>query len=199
MQTATNTVPEKLAPAAKRTKHVDHQDELSRVLPTRARRALLSAYREELEEPAYDAITALVEHGRTFGARERATLRIGALAESFALRRQLLADTLTSSDVARILGTTRQTPIDRLQNGTLLALRDGGTWHFPVWQFDPMGPDGIVRGLAEVLAALDTNPFIKARWLQMPHAELNGQTPLDALRTGQAGRVIPLAARVEAF
>jgi hypothetical protein len=198
-----STADGKRAPAVKstpkRAKRSTHRDELCRVLPTHARRALLSAYHEELAEPTYDAITALVENGRTFSVKERATLRIGALAESFALRRQLLADTLTSSEVAQILGTTRQTPIDRLQNGTLLALRDGGTWHFPAWQFDPMGPDGIVQGLAEVLAALETSPFIKARWLQMPHPELNGKTPLEALRNGQAARVIPLAARVEAF
>jgi hypothetical protein len=184
---------------AKQTERSTHRDELYRVLPTHARRALLDAYRQELEEPQYDAITALVEDGRTFTAEERASLRIGALAESFAVRRQLLADTLTSSQVAHILGTTRQTPIDRLQNGTLLALRDGGTWHFPAWQFDPTGPDGLLPGLVEVLAALDTNPFITARWLQLPNADLDGQTPLEALRKGQSGCVIPLAARVEAF
>jgi hypothetical protein len=202
MQTTTSATQARRIPAAKRTpRRTDrssHEDELYRVLPARARRALLSAYRQELVEPQYDSITALVENGRTFNARERAALRVGALAESFALRRQLLADTLTSSEVAHILGTTRQTPIDRLQNGTLLALRDGGTWHFPAWQFDATGPDGLVSGLAEVLDALDTSPFIKARWLQLPHPELGGQTPLEALRKRQAARVIPLAARVEA-
>jgi excisionase family DNA binding protein len=184
---------------AKRAGRATRRDELSRVLPAHARRALLHAYRQELAAPHYDAITALIENGRTFSAEERATLRLGALAESFALRRQLLADTLTSSEVAHILGTTRQTPLDRLQNGTLLALRDGGTWHFPAWQFDATGPDGLVPGLASVLDALQTSPFVKARWLQLPHPELGGQTPLEALRQGQVARVIPLAAQVEAF
>jgi excisionase family DNA binding protein len=197
MQAMPTTVTANAAP--KRTKRSLTRDELCRVLPAHARRTLLNAYKDELAQPGYDEITAVVENGRTFSPHERARLRVSALAESFSVRRQLLADTLTSSEVARILGTTRQTPLDRLHQGTLLALRDGGTWHFPAWQFDAAGPDGLVPGLAETLAALETSPFIQARWLQLPHPELDQQTPLEALRRGQAARVIPLAAQVEAF
>ncbi len=171
---------------------------LHKVLPADVRHALIRAYQDAYSEPADDAVTALVEGGRTFSAAERADLRVRALAQSFAIRREILADTLSSTQVAAILGTTRQTPLDRVRGNTLLALRDGGSWRFPAWQFDAGGPDGMVPGLVDVLHALQTGPFAKARWLRRPHPELDEQTPLGALQAGRLAEVLPLAARVGA-
>src|SRR4051812_10526818 len=46
-------------------------------------------------------------------------------------RRELLAGTKTASEVAALLGTSRQTPHDRLESGTLIAVYDRGAWRFP--------------------------------------------------------------------
>ena len=126
-----------------------------------------------------------------------AELEFQALQARFAMRRQLLAQCIGTSEVVSLLGLrNRQTPLDRLKAGTLLAIRDQGQWRFPLWQFDPDGPDGVIAGLPEVLAALPIADLIKARWLQRPQPLLDGQTPLQVLRDGQRDRVLTEARAV---
>ena len=120
-----------------------------------------------------------------------AKLEFEALEARFASRRDLLQHCIGTSDVVRLLALrNRQTPLDRLKAGTLLAIRDQGQWRFPLWQFDPDGPDGVIAGLPEVLAALSVADLVKARWLLRPQPLLDGQTPLLALRAGQLDRVL---------
>ena len=126
-----------------------------------------------------------------------AELEFRALQARFAMRRELLAQCIGSSEVVNLLGLrNRQTPLDRLKAKTLLAISDKGQWRFPLWQFDPDGPDGVVAGLPEVLAALSMPDLTKARWLQRPQALLDGQTPLQLLREGQVDRVLAEARSV---
>jgi excisionase family DNA binding protein len=149
-------------------------------------------------ESEADPLAEVLSGGRRFSREEQATLHAATLAKAFAYRRDLLRDSLSASDVARLLGTSRQTPLDRVHAGSLLALRDGNSWRFPAWQFDPQGPDGAVAGLTEVLRALDVSPFAQASWLTRPNDQLGGKTPLAALQAGDRDRVVQLAARVEA-
>lgn len=123
--------------------------------------------------------------GREYGRQERSALEMATLARSFKRRRELLEGSLTASQVADLLGTTRQTPHDRVKSDTLLAVLDRGARRFPVWQFDPEGPDGVVEGLPEVLRALHTSPLAKVSWFARLNQYLEGQTPLEALREGQ--------------
>ena len=126
-----------------------------------------------------------------------AELEFQALQARFSLRRQLLSQCIGSTEVVSLLGLrNRQTPLDRIKAGTLLAIRDQGQWRFPLWQFDPDGPDGVVAGLSDVLAALPVADLIKARWLQRPQPLLDGQTPLQLLREGQRDRVLAEARAV---
>jgi len=120
-----------------------------------------------------------------------ARLEFEALQARFASRRDLLQQCIGTNDVVLMLGLrNRQTPLDRLKARTLLAIREQGQWRFPLWQFDPDGPDGVIAGLPEVLAALPVADLSKARWLQRPQPLLDGQTPLQALRAGQLDRVL---------
>ena len=126
-----------------------------------------------------------------------AKLEFEALQARFARRRDLLQHCIGSNEVVRLLALrNRQTPLDRLKARTLLAIRDQGQWRFPLWQFDPDGPDGVIAGLPEVLAALPVADLIKARWLQRPQPRLDGKTPLQALRSGQLDRVLAEARSV---
>lgn len=126
-----------------------------------------------------------------------AQLEFEALRARFASRRDLLQHCIGTNDVVRLLGLrNRQTPLDRLKARTLLAIREQGQWRFPLWQFDADGPDGVIAGLPEVLAALPVADLIKARWLQRPQPLLDGQTPLQALRAGQFNRVLAEARAV---
>jgi hypothetical protein len=169
------------------------------VLPTDLRRAVVDALQARLDIPASDdPIIATLEPGWSCTPEQAAEIRLATLTRQFAERRRLLRDTISSTQVARLLDTTRQTPIDRLRQGTLLALRDGGSWRYPLWQFDPAGPDSVVDGLIEVLRQLEPNPFVQAAWLLEPQDQLGGDAPITALRRGQTERTIALAAQTGA-
>ena len=66
---------------------------------------------------------------------------------------------------------------DRLKADTLLGILDQGKWRFPLWQFAPDGPNGVIGGLAQVLQALQMSNLAKARWLQRPHPVFGGLPP----------------------
>jgi hypothetical protein len=126
-----------------------------------------------------------------------AQLEFEALRRRFALRRQLLAHTIGTAEVNELLATgSRQTVHDRLKAGTLLGILDQGKWRFPLWQFDPDGPNSVIDGLAQVLQALQVSNLAKARWLQKPHSDFGGATPLDLLRQGRLDDVLAEAFQV---
>lgn len=168
-------------------------------LDPQARQALLDAVRQagEAANTAASEDDPLITAWLGAPPLNPAELEFQALQARFALRRELLAQCIGTSEVVSLLGLrNRQTPLDRLKAGTLLAIRDQGQWWFPLWQFDPDGPDGVVAGLPEVLAALPVADPIKARWLQRPQPLLDGQTPLQLLREGQHDRVLAEARAV---
>lgn len=132
-------------------------------------------------------------------AQEEALARKQNLYARFELRHRLLRDALTVSEVAKLLGTTRQTPHDRCAAGTLLAVKDRGHWRFPVWQFDPEGPDGVLDGLTDALAALPRQtPIGRVLWFVTPKQQLQGRSPVEALRDGEVPAVVAEAQAVHA-
>ncbi len=87
--------------------------------------------------------------------------------------------------------------LDRLKANGLVAARDAGDWRFPPWQFDPMGPDGVVTGLPAILAALPSSGLQRIAWLSTPHPGL-GMAPIDALRKDMFEHVLSEAQAVGA-
>ena len=116
---------------------------------------------------------------------------------SFARREELLKDSLTAPEVAKLLHVSRQTPHDRVENGSLLAVLDRGALRFPEWQFDPDGPEGVVSGLPDVIRALPIPPLAKINWLVRSNPCLEGRRPIDALRRGDRERVLDTARGVD--
>jgi hypothetical protein len=89
-------------------------------------------------DSAIDALANAIT-GKSFSRQERIQLEMETLSKHFQSRRQLLESSLTAVQVAQLLGTSRQTPHDRVSSQTLLAIRDNGKLCFPFWQFDPAG------------------------------------------------------------
>ena len=147
---------------------------------------------EESPPPAVLTLTG----GRHWTAQERAGGELDLLQRSFRRRRELLAGALSTSQVAALLGTSRQTPHDRVAGGSLLAVRDRGGLRFPPWQFDPEGDDGVVPGLPETIRSLDVSPLAKMSWLTTPNPMLDGEVPLASLKAGHVERVVALARTV---
>ena len=113
------------------------------------------------------------------------------------MRRELLQQCISTTEVVSLLGLgNRQTPLERIRSRTLLAIRDQGKRRYPLWQFDPDEPDGVIAGLPDVLAALPVADLIKARWLQRPQPLLEGDSALQLLRQGQLDRVLVAARAV---
>lgn len=114
---------------------------------------------------------------------------------AFVQRRRLLADAITVSEASDLLGIGRQALHDRLKTSGLLAVKDRGKWRFPLWQFDPDGPDGIVQGLPETVRALrgPISDLGKVRWFLTPKDALDGEVPLTALREGRGDAVVRAA------
>jgi hypothetical protein len=131
---------------------------------------------------------------------ELARIRLLNLRHGFALRHQIINDTLSVQDVADLLNVGRQTPHDRVKAKTLLAIKDNGQWRFPTWQFDPTGPDGVIEGLPDVLRALRApmSQLARISWFVTPKAQLDGRAPVEAMQAGDVDEVITAAYAVGA-
>ncbi len=125
---------------------------------------------------------------------KQALLGFRSLLQFFEARRELLDDALTAPKAAELLGVSRQTPLNRVKDNTLLAVFDRGAYRFPVWQFDPQGEDGVLPGLPEVIDALEPQqPFAKVLWLRRPNPTLAGREPVELLREREIGPVVGAA------
>src|SRR5438093_592707 len=102
--------------------------------------------------------------GRDWTPAERVALEAQARARAVRWREELLAGAWSAPQVAAWLGTTRQTPHDRVKRGTLLGVVDRGALRCPPWQFNPDGPNRLVPGLAEAARALHLPPLARISW-----------------------------------
>jgi hypothetical protein len=123
--------------------------------------------------------------GQSMSKAEIAALEVANLEQAFQLRKTLFENALTVNEVAKLLNVTRQTPHDRLKAGTLLAELDKGELRFPPWQFDSSGPNGVVKGLPELIKALNIPPLGKIAWFVKPHYYLENKTPISVLKHDQ--------------
>jgi hypothetical protein len=152
--------------------------------------ALKQANIQPQEVSETEQALALTLTGRQYSQAESISLELTALLQYFEQRKALLKEALTTKQVAQLLGTSRQTPHDRVEKGSLLAVLDKGVWKFPSWQFDPEGPDGVVDGFPDVLSALTGSHFAKLNWLVAPSRSLGGVTPIAMLKQGHKTAVL---------
>jgi hypothetical protein len=100
---------------------------------------------------------------------------------------------LTASQVAEVLGISRQAVDKRRKGGQLLALtlpRRGLL--YPAWQFGETG--ATLPGFVEVLEALgDHDEWAQARFFLNGSDRLGGKRPLDCLREGDLDPVLQAA------
>ena len=138
------------------------------------------------EQAVADAIA-----GKTYSAEEMKELKLLNLMNSFVQRAKLLQNTISSTEVAKLLSCrSRQTPLDRVKNQTLIAVKDNGQWKYPLWQFDSEGEDGVVNGLPETIQTLQVSNLAKVSWLTRPNSRFNNLTPLQMLKKGETQQVL---------
>jgi hypothetical protein len=143
----------------------------------------LQAMLQLLEEPA--VIEELSRIDPLAKARIRGIFRKAELYEAE-------GGCVSGEEAAKLVGVSRQAIHAARQRGDVLGLprgRDG--WTYPVWQFEG---GHYLGGLSPVLKTLDNDgPFVQASFLLSRHAQLEGETPLSLLRTGQLESVLKAA------
>ena len=100
--------------------------------------------------------------------------------------------TISSEDAAKILNITRQGIDKRRKAGHLIGVSVGRRgYRYPVWQF---AGDGILKGLDKVFSELiGHDPFMQIIFILNPNTRLDGDTPLNKLRSGDVASVIAAA------
>ena len=162
---------------------------------------IASILEQEIEQPATSSPEGELIHdllGREYSQEERAELEAYALTQSFRRRQELLQDTLTAPQVAKLLHVSRQTPHDRVKSKRMLAVMDRGMLRFPAWQFDQEQGE-VIEGLPRVVQALHMPALSQISWFLQPNPFLttedndSGSTPLEVLKSGEVERVVDLA------
>lgn len=97
---------------------------------------------------------------------------------------EVLADALDVKAAADRLGVSAASVHEMVVAGDLAALRLGGVWRLPAWQF---GADGLLPGLSELLANWPDSFLSLSVWAGTPSARLQGRTPAQALTHRDAG------------
>ncbi len=119
-----------------------------------------------------------------------------AMARGAAIKQELLTSSgggLTSTQVARALGITRQAVDKRRSRRALLAVPNGsGEYVYPACQFTS---DGLIPGLEEVLRGFQ----IRSTWTQLSvllasAPALGGKSILEVLKSGVIERAIAIVA-----
>jgi hypothetical protein len=121
---------------------------------------------------------------------------VEAMARGAAIKQELLTTAgggLTSSQVARALGITRQAVDKRRVRLGLLAVPSGsGEYVYPACQFSP---DGLIPGIEEVLRAFQVrSPWTQLSVLLAPAPSLSGKTIIEALKSGAIEKAVSVAA-----
>ena len=123
--------------------------------------------------------------GDEYSEGNLAVLELANLERYYQRRRELLARSIATPEVAKLIGCQAITTVhDRRKAGTLLGLKDNGVYKFPLWQFDPEGDNGILDGLPELLSALEISDFRKLNWLNKSLKAFEDRTPVEVLKSG---------------
>ena len=139
----------------------------------------------------YDVLLQVLEHPAALRILDDGPLAAAKL-RGLRYREQLLSaegGTLSSQEVADILGITRQAVDKRRQAEKLIGLSTGRRGYaYPAWQFDP--EHGTLPGLETVLDDLrDHDPWMQVSFMLNSSAFLEDQTPLELLRRGELNAV----------
>jgi hypothetical protein len=163
-------------PAADRR---DVEDAFARTLATAPRRRPRSLH-PLIRSHSPQIAAAAVARGL---ARERAT------------RDELVGESLSTAQVADLLGVSAAAVTKRRSKGGLIAFKHREDWRYPRWQFAGAGvrPDAIA-----VWQVLPDRHDVAGlvRWFTLPSRHLGGRTPVDALDAGEVDRVVDAASYV---
>lgn len=101
-------------------------------------------------------------------------------------------DMLTASDFGSLIGASHETVNVRRRRGEILGLQAATrAVRYPSWQVTDAGMT--LPGLPRLFEVLGRQPWAVYRFLRTAHAELDGRTALDALKSGREEDVLNVA------
>ena len=133
----------------------------------------------------------LLESKRPFHHDPLRTLRLkGFHAKNELLKKE--GGVITSSQVAELLGISRQAVDKRRRQGKLLAVSPGKRGYlYPVWQFSETG---MLQGFEEVMNILEHyDPWMRMIFMLNANHSLDNSSPLEQLRQGHQDKVFRAA------
>ncbi len=145
---------------------------------------IVDALKPKVIDPEKKALAKKIA-GDDYSEGNLAVLELANLEQYYQRRRELLENSITTPEVAKLIGCQAITTVhDRRKAGTLLGLKDNGVYKFPLWQFDPEGDDGVIDRLPELLKTLQISDFGKLNWLSKPLRAFEDRTPVEILKGG---------------
>lgn len=149
-----------------------------------------------LSEPAADMLGEPAAEARPLTFDSELGERAALLAVAGQVWRRHLGPLLTSGDLQKLGGRSRQAVHELVARRRLLALPSRGGNLFPAFQVDRRGRPR--PGLAEVLAAFEgaaESPYTVASWFETPQPLLDERTPAEWLVAGDDPQRLLGAAR----
>ncbi|MGH8890897.1 MAG: helix-turn-helix domain-containing protein [Acidothermaceae bacterium] len=165
--------------------------------------ALQPAHRSELED-AYLRVLATAPRRRprslhaavrTHAPEVAAAAAARGLARELATRDQLVADSLSTPEVASLLGVSSAAVTKRRGKGGLIAFKHKEDWRYPRWQFDG---STVVPGAIAVWKVLPDRHDVAGlvRWFTLPSRQLGDRTPIRAIAEGAVDAAVEAASYV---
>lgn len=168
---------------------------LARIAERMPRERLLEAVGAETDT---DVLFRSLQHAAAIGAEVVPSAPdplTAALLRGAGMKRALLraeGGVMPGPELARHLGITPQALGKRREKGQVFWMAAGDGYCYPAFQ---LGPDGLLPGLREVLAAFtEGDPWVRVNFMLTGDARLGGRRPLDVLREGGTADVV-MAAR----
>ncbi|MFV1962920.1 MAG: hypothetical protein ACC658_13945 [Acidimicrobiia bacterium] len=121
---------------------------------------------------------------------------VWASSEMESARASLLGECETREGAADTIGVTAASISNWVDEGDLVALRDGRELRIPKWQIDLDQPRGIVTGIKSVAAAFPSGVVSLSAWVRTPNVNLSNATPLQRMKTGDVDRVVRVAGSI---
>lgn len=169
--------------------------ELLAALPAGERADLETAYLRVLATAPRNRPRSLHSVVRTHEPEVAAAAVARGLAREAATREQLVAGSLSTAQVAALLGVSSAAVTKRRGKGGLIAFKHKEDWRYPRWQFDGAA---VLPGAIAVWKVLPDRHDVAGlvRWFTMPSRQLSDRTPAQALRDGDVDEVVNAASYV---
>lgn len=171
--------------------------ELKTIFLIRALRALITlsekvSVDEALTAPTdYEVLLTLLQQPEAMEVLPPRDPLTEARLRGLAAKRELLkaeGGCMSSDEVAKVLGITRQGVDKRRLNGKLIGLPAGRAYVYPAWQF---AEGETLPGLEQVLKHLSIrDPWMQTAWMLNGNSRLEGRSPIEVLREGNLELVI---------